>query len=412
MRETLRGLALLAYLVFFSPGGGPVAPAHTAPSRLNLPVNTWVVRKVPKSSNTIWNASKHIRLTYDSDRHLVYLWGGDYCVSYGGGDNCRASREEFWSYDVVKDQWQLLLDQAAADAPGLPRGRCKPGMAYDSRRKLVWMTTGQERHDHYHANLGSGGLWAFDPARHTWWRAGPAPDEESAHVRVSQTEVEYMAYDPHSDALFAPARSDTGWEWMFLEFPLAGVAFGQGAAHDNWRGRRIPAQDNTMGALSFAVDTRRNRAILYLPDKGETWSYDFAQKRAERLARQPLPPKCVFGMLYDARNDKVVLFGGYSDYEGLPTAKPLNDLWVFDFASKRWTKPALAGSFPPPRKGETIVYDSYNDVIVQFGGTGGWQDSVDQYGYDGNEIFLLRLDFGAAAGAASAVAPEKSPSLE
>jgi hypothetical protein len=48
------------------------------------------------------------------------------------------------------------------------------------------------------------------------------------------------------------------------------------------------------------------------------------------------------------------------------------------------------GTVPDGRKGENIVYDPYNNVLVQLGGRG-WDATPDKYGFTGNEMFLLRL---------------------
>lgn len=362
----------------------------TSPTPPNLPLNTWVIRRTPAFPASLGAPSKHVRLTYDTDRHIIYFWGGDYCVSNPvSGSRC-ASHEELWSYDVAQDKWQLLLDQTAANTPGYPRGRCLPGMAYDPKRKVVWMTTGSERYDNYYSGLQWGKLWAFDPARRIWSQEGPAPDGESSKVSVPSTMVEYMVYNPVSDALFAPSRTN-------LQYSLTGISVGDGISNDNWSISPFSAESPVFGMVSFAVDTRRSRAIVYDPYRGETWSYDFVTKQTARLSTQLLPARSVFGMVYDSANDVIVLFGGYSDFEGSPNATPRNDLWVFDFRTNAWGKPSIGGSLPSPRKGEQLVYDFYNNAIVQIGGTGGWQSGVDEYGYDGTELFLLRLSMGGGA---------------
>jgi hypothetical protein len=262
-------------------------------------------------------------------------------------------------------------------------------MAYDPKRKVVWMTSGQYRHGDYYPGLVAGGLWAFDPVSRTWSREGP--DCVSESTKVSSLIAEYMAYDPVSDGLFVPGP------YGAMYYSLQSVAVKDGISNDNWSISGTPAtEDPTAGQISFTVDTRRNRAILYLPYLRETWSYDFATRQSRRLSTQALPARSVFGMIYDSANDVVVLFAGYDDFEGSSGADPLNELWVFNLSTNTWSRPTLSGRVPPPRKGESIVYDSYNNVIVQMGGTGGWQSGVDQYGFDGSELFLLRLNLGSS----------------
>lgn len=377
----------IAKLVWLWPLLFDIALAQSPiPPPANLPVNTWVLRQLPSFPAAPKAPSKHVRLIYDSDRHLTYLWGGDYCLQNSLYPGRCASREYLWSYDVALNQWSMLLDEAQP-VSGFPRGRCLPAGVYDPKRKVIWMTTGSERFNAYSPVLQSGGVYAFDPLQKVWSREGPAPDGESTRVTLPGSMAEYMVYDPVLDGLFVPGRSN-------IHFSLSNVNVSDGIQNDNWSASPFSTPSPVFGAVSFARDTRRNRAVVYDPYRGETWSYDFTTKQTLKLSTYVLPSKSVFGMVYDSANDAVVLFGGYTQLEGDPTATPLNELWVFKAENNQWSKWAVGGAIPSPRKGESLVYDTYNNALVQFGGTGGWQTSVDQYGYDGSEIFLLRLDLG------------------
>ncbi|HWP59909.1 MAG TPA: kelch repeat-containing protein [Candidatus Acidoferrales bacterium] len=354
---------------------------------LDIPPNTWVVRKTPPFPGSIGKASKHVRLVYDSDRHLVYAWGGDYCVATG----CSGHRE-FWSYDVAKDVWTLILDNEASKTQGFPTGRCLPAMAYDSTRKVVWMTGGEDVYTTEQGKLIKGGLWAFIPETRTWRKKGPANYEIPR--RKGGTQLEYAAYDPFRDELIIPAF-DSGSGSLMATFSLRNIDLNEPKIVNGWAFSGLGADEPLLGKLSFALDTRRQRAVMYLSKKGETWSYDLKSRRASLLKKQMLPAKSVFGMIYDSVNDRVALFGGYDNHEGAKNVKPLNDLWIFDPDRNEWSKLNASGAIPPPRKGETIAFDAENNVIVQTGGTGGWQGrEADRFGYNGGEIFLLRLGTG------------------
>ncbi len=327
-------------------------------------------------------------MTYDEDRRLIYFWGGDYCVSYGSHDRC-ASHEEFWSYDVLADRWSLLLDQTAANTPGFPRGRCLAAFVHDPKRKVVWMTGGEERYDHYDRGLLSGGLWAFDPALGRWSREAPAPDSSEVGSTESR-EVQAMAHDWGADQLFVPAYS--GGSGAFVaRLPLTWLRGGRAVKHSWQREFSLP-DEPTIGEATLAMDTRRRRAILYLATRGQTYAYDLASRRAVLLNSQILPANDEFGMVYDSVNDVVVLFGGFDAFQGSPSARPLNDLWIFSPRTNHWTKPSLAGATPSPRHGDNLAFDSWNNALVLWGGTGGWQSEIDEFGQTGSEIFLLRLD--------------------
>jgi hypothetical protein len=322
---------------------------------LKLPANTWVVREVPPFPGSPGpDYSKHMRLAYDSDRHLIYMWGGDYCVANPiDGSRC-ASHEEFWSYDVAVDRWQLLLDQSAAVSPGFPRGRCVSGFTYDPKRKVVWMTSGQERYQTYHLNLQSGGLWNFDPALRTWARVGPSPAE--AGVFTYEDAAHFIAYDTVNDGILVPDGRNAKMH-LFQSGSWTSVP----TVADPW----IQEQNSI-----HAIDTKRNRMILYSAGRGETWSYDFATKKSALLKQQKLPPQANFSMVYDSVNDVVALFGGGTVFD-----PDLNDLWIFDFNKHAWRKPILEGNIPSARHSQ-IAFDPHHNAIVLYG----------------ERIFLLRLD--------------------
>ncbi|MGH7847293.1 MAG: kelch repeat-containing protein [Candidatus Binatia bacterium] len=369
-----------AIALWGAPEGRAQSPAQENEGQaLNLPANTWVARKAPRFPGSIGAASKHVRLTYDPDRRVVYAYGGDYCVATG----CSGHRE-LWSYDVALNKWTLLVDNETSKTRGYPTGRCLAAMAYDSKRKVLWMTGGEDVYGDEGRTLIKGSLWSFNPDTRTWARRGPA-NYQSAR-KAGSPQLEYMIYDALSDRLFLPADNN------LVGFFSLKQADGEARIVDAWSFRRIEANDPSLGKISFALDTKRNRAILYLPKRNETWSYNLATHRMSFLSRQALPAKSVFGMVYDSVNDVVVYFGGYTDYEGSPNVKALNQTWVLNLEKNEWRRLEVTGSIPPPRKGETLTFDSHNNVLVQMGGTGGWQNGVDKAGYDGSEVFLLRLN--------------------
>lgn len=357
---------------------GAVTPG-SAPPLDGIPFNTWIARETPPLPLSPGLPNKHLQSVYDSKRHAIYFYGGDYCV----GDRC-ASHERIFRYDVATDTWDTPLDADAGMTPGFPRGRCVPALAYDPVRDAIWMHSGQERHSDYAAGLESRGLWAFDLGARRWIRHGVSIADRDTQPSVY--EVNNMHYDPANDALFQPYALS-----RVARFRLTSLDPGMIDAWEQLEG--LPTEEYLTGNVSFAIDTRRDRAVFYLGESGETWAYDLHTGATELLSGERLRPWSVFGLAYSSADDSFVLFGGLDGYESTEGISYGNQLYVLDATSSDWRELAIGGAVPTPRKGDNLVYDEYNDVFVVYGGTGGFQaiGEPDAGGYDGTEIFLLRL---------------------
>jgi hypothetical protein len=70
-------------------------------------------------------------------------------------------------------------------------------------------------------------------------------------------------------------------------------------------------------------------------------------------------------MVYDAESDRVILFGGISDFFG--NGNNFNDTWAYDFNSNTWTemKPDIK---PAPRFSHQLAYDAESDRVIMWGG--------------------------------------------
>jgi len=88
----------------------------------------------------------------------------------------------------------------------------------------------------------------------------------------------------------------------------------------------------------------------------------------EVLGDLPYPRDWSTG-IYDAQNDKMIVFGGWS---GVPY-NSLNDVWSFDPTLNSWTKLFPTGGPPPTRAAHVAVYDSLRHRMVVFAGSNWWQ---------------------------------------
>jgi len=112
------------------------------------------------------------------------------------------------------------------------------------------------------------------------------------------------------------------------------------------------------------------------------------------LAVQP-PPRAHARMVYDARNRKIVLFGGDA------LDRLMADTWVYDPASRSWEQRRAQRS-PSPRSGYKMVYLPRSGKVLLMDGYG-YQGRGETWVYDtrGNQWQLL-AEGGAARGPAPA----------
>jgi hypothetical protein len=156
---------------------------------------------------------------------------------------------------------------------------------------------------------------------------------------------------------------------------------------------------NTWVELNPAVrpPSRFNPGIAYIADRqailifggyrtpdrnlNDTWLFDVNTDTWRELEPSNSPaPRSNVGMTYDAKNRRVILFGGSSNSE-----YPTSDTWTYDFESNSWTEMHPAAS-PKPQYGVGMVYDSLNERILLFEGHCVTRDESGRVrdGYDGD----------------------------
>jgi hypothetical protein len=124
---------------------------------------------------------------------------------------------------------------------------------------------------------------------------------------------------------------------------------------------------------AMAYDSANNVVILFggRDAKGsflhDTWAYELSTNTWINMTSDTHPPARDGAMMaYDSDNNVVVMFGGVS------AAGFLDDTWTYSFSNNTWTQ-----KFPttkPAARGNTggMAYDSFNKVMVIFGGYNGW----------------------------------------
>jgi hypothetical protein len=211
-------------------------------------------------------------------------------------------------------------------------------------------------------------LWAW---RGSHWRAlapvaGPSPSARSGHAMAYDARrAEVLVVGGHT----ATQRTGETWAWNGTAWRLAGT---------------LPPHED----MALAYDAKRDRVVGFggvaLGFDGfdhhvaETWEWDGSAWTQIATSGTP-PPRGEFGMAYDARRERIVMFAGINDYE------TLGDTWEYDGSTWQQRNPSLA---PRGRRGHVLVYNAARGRVVLVGGRSSTLDGdqllADTWEWDGD----------------------------
>jgi N-acetylneuraminic acid mutarotase len=210
--------------------------------------------------------------------------------------------------------------------------------------------------------------WAFSSTLDTWTKLSP-----SGTLPASRAQHQ-MVYDPVSGKviLFGGVVKELGTQlndtWAYD--PVA----------KTWKDLK-PAGDkpSTRGSFGMVYDAANKMIILFggwsndtSAHLNDTWAYDPAKNTWAKLNPTGDVPtsRGNFGMAYDTDEQAVVLFGGTD------STAYFNDTYVFDYSANTWTAVVPTGDLPPLRAGHKMTYDPISGYIVLFGG---WDGTATEY---------------------------------
>jgi hypothetical protein len=215
------------------------------------------------------------------------------------------------------------------------------------------------------------------------WSVAAAPDP----VRGLGAEWNTTVYDAESDAVieYDPDRYATdsyptyrlalspGPSWSVLEPHAAKPPwrFGQATAFDPLRNRW----------LSYGGRLTYDGYDIYTETYSDLWSFRIHDRPAWEVlapAGGPPPKRQDARMLYDARGDRMILFGGqvttgvdhtFPHRPGLGTPHFYGDTWALQLVGPlAWTPIGTDGAAPNPRDGHLMMLDSRRNRVLVFGG--------------------------------------------
>ncbi|HEU4930368.1 MAG TPA: kelch repeat-containing protein [Candidatus Krumholzibacteria bacterium] len=255
---------------------------------------------------------------------------------------------DVWGFDLDTNSWVNLTPPAG---PPAPAPRLFPASIYDPFGHQMIMWSGQAQ------GVFFNDVWAFDLATNSWSQFMPSGGPPNVRYGVGYT-FDPIARDLVTFAGFTNlGRFADVWRFndQAATWTQVPVMAGPGerclhtACYDALRHRMIMyAGQNNAGALDdlWALDLDTDTWTLFTP----------AVKPSGRFFAT---------MIYDAAHHRAVVFGGQT------TLSLVNQVWMFDLWTSKWTQVTPVGTPPSARAGAASVYDRANDRMIVFGGTDG-----------------------------------------
>ena len=274
-------------------------------------------------------------IAYDPTGRQIFLFGG----------LAPSARADLWTYSLDQNQWREV--QPAGSKPPARFGHT---LVFDSVRRRLILFGGQ-----------AGGFfndtWAYDIAANLWDKINPAgtlPNERYGHSAIYEAARDRMVI---SHGFTDDGRFDDTWAFEF--------------ATNTWRNLSPPLNRPLKRCLHHAVyDAIGGQMLLFggcssgfgpCP-QDDLWAFDLTTHRWTEKTSRPSPfPRQHYGMAYDTRRDRMIVFGGSG-------SGALNDTWEYDPRADSWRQLSLQHS-PSPRSRVEATYAADRGAIYFFGGS-------------------------------------------
>ena len=186
-------------------------------------------------------------------------------------------------------------------------------------------------------------------------------------------EYDLVAFDPAVGRWQNHLPLDKEAEWSETLPPLYMCNSYQGITTGSYRPQLKEREGVLRPDLNIVYDqvtydTKRHRMVYFTG--GRTFAYDVEGRRWSDIGTGRAPPPVVGGSLcYDPLNDEIVLVGGGYVAETGPGGKTVGytGTWIYECERARW-RPLAGETEPPPRMASRLVYDARAQVMVLFGG--------------------------------------------
>lgn len=257
---------------------------------------------------------------YDADNDRMIVWGGKHATT------------DTYSLDLTpcNEKWLTLPVTSTT-----PEGRTGHSAIYDAANKRMIIFAGY--------------FGEYPYVRNDVWALYLTPGEERWEVIFS---------------LDSPPD------------PVPAGRLGHTAIYDAANQRMI-----VFGGFDIYWKTLNDVWALYLTPGEERWEQIFP---SDSLPAPRVDPTAI----YDAANERMVVFGGYDGNNYL------NDVWALNLTSghEEWREIFPSGILPAKRSIHSAIYDAINERMVVFGGDSCHNHLNDVWALNGPLLTVLRID--------------------
>jgi hypothetical protein len=265
---------------------------------------------------------------------------------------------------LYDDMWQLDGMQWSALHPVVrPPPRYDGSFAYDAAHGVGVLFGGSD------GSSALGDTWLWDGA--TWSNAAAAP--ALAPLPRVACSVTYDA--ARGVELLFGGRDNTSTGFYNDTWTWDGTV---------WTQLAPPVSPSPRVIHTMAFDAAHGNVVLFggrdapVASLADTWTWDGTNWTQQHPATSP-SARFDYGMGYDAVRANVILFGGESM---LSSPSPFGDTWMWDGTT--WTELHPAHS-PSPRIVHGLVWDAKNQQLVLVSGENNVQFFADAWGWNGND---------------------------
>ena len=146
------------------------------------------------------------------------------------------------------------------------------------------------------------------------------------------------------------------------------------------------------GYFGMTYASKPNRVILFggkteyqaesSSYKNDTWVYNLDANTWMEVKPPAAPAPRSSNLVYDAESDRIILYCGFNMSD--PSTTSMDDIWAYDFNTNTWMQMLAKG--PAGHHNCKMAYDSESDRVILFGGIDAFSYKVfqDTWAYDFN----------------------------